>query len=732
MFNLLFTFLKGRLRFKFILLIIGFALVPLITVMVVTIFRLQTVEKENAYKQSRQIAQSAAKEIDSFIQSQFSILDNISNIYPQLKQDQEKQTFLERMLFKNSNFNELIIIDPAGIEIAKIHTQRVITKSDLTNRSSSPEYIALSSTGLFMGSSELVEGRPQFLIGRWIKDEEGKFLGGILAYVDARIMQEVVLNITSLENRGRAYIVDEKGVVVAHPDLSQILGQRKLTIPKVNNSQVYKNELKQEVLGVSFPIILSFPGSLKDKLDTHWFVVAEQYADIALAPVKQLTQFTVITLVIVLIISLLGTALFVNRIIRPIEQLHSASKKIGQGNFAYKVQIKTGDEIEDLGSEFNKMGDNLQTIINILRRNKELISAERDKLEVMLSGITDAVIALDLERRIVSFNAAAQRLTGYKKDEVLGKKIGELLSFYDENGKLAEAIYSPIRVTGFEGTVYERQNLMMETNEGRKASVNLITGQISEGLQANIGCILTLHDVTEEGRLEEMKLDFVSMAAHELRTPLTTINGYLSILQSEFKSLFSGDALLYLQRAMIASSQLRGLIENLLNVAGIERGMLTMKPKAVNWVELVGNAVEEMQSRASDKQVSLSFYPPIEALPLVKADPLRIGEVIYNILTNSINFTPSGGKITVSLERQGNYAITHISDNGVGIAKEDMLHLFTKFFRIVGRLQMGSKGTGLGLYISKSIVEMHQGKIWAESQIGKGTTVSFSLPFFES
>ena len=122
------------------------------------------------------------------------------------------------------------------------------------------------------------------------------------------------------------------------------------------------------------------------------------------------------------------------------------------------------------------------------------------------------------------------------------------------------------------------------------------------------------------------------------------------------------------------------------------------------------------------------FQPPAQVIPPVMADRLRITEVVTNLVANAINYTQPGGKINVTIERQGNEIITSVKDTGVGIPKEALPKLFTKFFRVTGKLTQGSKGTGLGLYISKAIVEMHKGRIWVDSEPGRGTTFSFSLP----
>ncbi len=397
----------------------------------------------------------------------------------------------------------------------------------------------------------------------------------------------------------------------------------------------------------------------------------------------------------------------------------------------------TKDEHEISKEEFSLMQDFSKIVTTVLedallyeqlKKDKVTISAERNKLAVTLSGITDAVIAVDLEHKIIIFNEACQRLTGYKVEEVLGKKIEAVLKVFDKDLEVATSAYCPIRTDTMEGVIFSKSLLRVVGK--KEAYVNLITGKIAEGAQNNLGCIMTMHDVTEERELEKMKLDFVSMAAHELRTPLTSLKGYLYIFIRDYLKLMDSKQTTILQRINISTQKLVTLVENLLSIARIERGTFTTNLQETDWVSVVKSAVAEVMPQAEDKKMELTLDLP-STLPKVRVDALRINEVLINLVTNAINYTARGGKITVSVEQKGMEVVTHISDTGQGIPKEALPHLFTKFFRVSGPLEQGSKGTGLGLYIAKSIISMHQGRIWVESEFGKGSTFSFSLPIFK-
>src|SRR3989338_3861223 len=365
-----------------------------------------------------------------------------------------------------------------------------------------------------------------------------------------------------------------------------------------------------------------------------------------------------------------------------------------------------------------------------LEKEKEQVAAERNKFLVALQSISDAVIAVDLEWNIIIFNKAAENLTGYAVEDVLGKPIFSVIKVFENGAQVPYTTYSPKIISGFEGVVFSKPILRICGLNNKESFVQLIAAQITEGSSVKLGSILTLHDITEEQELERMKLDFVSMAAHELRTPLTSIKGYIYIFIRDYLKFMDEKQATILQRMDISAQKLASLVENLLNIARIERGTFTVNLQPADWTALIKGAVSEVMAQVKDKGLELTLDLPPVGLPEVRVDRLRINEVLSNLLTNAINYSVSGGKIKVAVKLQGDEVITQVSDTGQGIPQEALPHLFTKFFRVSGPLEQGSKGTGLGLYIAKSITLMHHGRIWVDSQLNKGSTFSFALPVY--
>lgn len=379
----------------------------------------------------------------------------------------------------------------------------------------------------------------------------------------------------------------------------------------------------------------------------------------------------------------------------------------------------------------NAFNQQLQTLVEERTRDlsheKQMAEAERNKLHVVIASISDGILATDLQRRITVVNPAIEHITGYAPGELISNTVLDVLTF-TENGKRLDADdVCPIRTDGFEGTLLHKDSLKLKGKHTEK-DITLTVSQIKEGSVANVGCILTVHDRSKDQELEEMKLDFVSMAAHELRTPLTAIQGYVALLQEECLDAIPSEGKEYINRLAISSTTLSGLIDNLLQVSRIERNTFKIELEPTDIAPVIAGTVAAVTQEATSKQQRITIVSPDQPLPLVMADGFRINQVMTNLLANAIHYTQDNGTITVSTAVTPGTVTVTVADTGQGIPAEAIPKLFTKFFRISGALEEGSKGTGLGLYIVKSIVSMHGGSVSVESAMGKGTAFRFTLP----
>lgn len=586
-----------------------------------------------------------------------------------------------------------------------------------------------------------------------------KVIGVIKAQISLARLWDLIAEIKIGES-GYVYVVDDEGRLLAHPNeeysLSAVnLTSRPIVQQLLSNSRelseeerIYQNENGVEVIGNG------------EKIPSlGWGVILEQPLSEAYFYLYTYRNFFFGSLVVSFIVLMFITFLISDRITASIRELQDTAMALSAGNYMKRANVNTGDEIGTLAVSFNKMLDDLSEKIHLLEQQKHELDqkttqlilredelhekniqlekehvqalGERNKLEVVLQGINDAVIAVDMDRLVTIFNSAAEKITGYPASEVMGRPIEHIINLFDkENNLIPPEEYCLIRRDDFEGVIYANRRVHLFGNK-QSVMVDMITGKIAESEKVNMGCIITLHDISREIELDKMKLDFVSIAAHELRTPLTSIRGYLELLKQETINLLNNSQAKILNRVEIATVQLTGLMENLLSVAKIERGTYTLSLEKTNWIRLVSSRIEEFMPQIEDRELELVWNPPPEdEIPLVDIDPLRITEVLNNLLSNAIRYTQHG-KVEVVVEHRPdrNEVVTHIADTGQGIPPDALPHMFEKFFRVSGVLEQGSKGTGLGLYIAKSIIDLHGGEIWVESQ-GKdrGATFSFSLP----
>lgn len=230
-------------------------------------------------------------------------------------------------------------------------------------------------------------------------------------------------------------------------------------------------------------------------------------------------------------------------------------------------------------------------------------------------------------------------------------------------------------------------------------------------------------------QIDKLKDEFVSLASHELRTPMTAIKSYLWMALSGKGGVLSEKLKFYLDRAYTSTDRLIKLVNDMLNVSRIESGRIVLAIKPTNLNDLIADTITEVLPRAQELGVNVAFNP-MQNLPYVQADPDKIKEIIINLIGNSLKFTPQGGRIGVDISMSNDTALVKVSDNGKGISNENMAKLFQKFgtFGDSYLTKQSAQGTGLGLYISKSLIELHGGKIWAESDgEGKGTRFFFTL-----
>lgn len=413
--------------------------------------------------------------------------------------------------------------------------------------------------------------------------------------------------------------------------------------------------------------------------------------------------------------------IFIEYELRPLKSLLDNIKQQAQNNPHLLPPNVSHNEFSLLSGIFKTLETDLTTSNHELQLDQKMLDVQKQKFESMINAISDGVVAVDPQGKIMFMNSVALHLTNLKIEEANGQPLQTLIQLRDSDG-----IPVPLDKI-FKDPAMAKETLKMITkNSQADVKITAATSVDKSVMQY----MLVLHDMAKEKALMGIQIDFVSMASHELRTPLTSIIGYLSVFVDENKQKLTKENLEFLDRVMISAKQLSALIDNLIAVSKVERKAFSVNTSMVDWPPMVKKSVEDNRIAGSQKQIIVNFKPPTNPLPKISVDPVRINEVLNNLISNAVNYTQNGGTIEVGTYQDKDQVITYIKDNGRGIPKDAQQHLFTKFFRVQGALDTSSnsKGTGLGLYLSKSIVDLHHGKIWVESEEGHGATFYFSLP----
>ncbi|HSW74564.1 MAG TPA: ATP-binding protein [Candidatus Saccharimonadales bacterium] len=444
---------------------------------------------------------------------------------------------------------------------------------------------------------------------------------------------------------------------------------------------------------------------------SNWIVAAKIDSSEALAPISQLKNALIGIALFSSVVIIVVAAYFARFFTEPILRIARISKQIGQGDFSARSSVHRQDEIGALSNSVNGMGESLGQFV-------AHIESQRSRLEIILNSTEEAIVALNPQGIITTANKATAQLVGLPDSQLIGRNIAEIFDWSHAGAPFAVA-YTTIATT--------YPDLQYKATDGSVHFVTLNVAHVRGGQPAHLQqIIVTIHDETKSRELENMKIDFVSMAAHELRTPLAAIKGYLELISYKEKNV-SAETQKYLVQASKSTVELGSLINNLLDVTRIERGTLTLNMDTVDLAANVWQAVQDAQFTAADKNITLTFEGSKHGYS-VEADPIAIHEVVNNLISNAVKYTKDGGRVAVAIaDHDTNYEVT-VKDSGIGIPKLAVPNLFTKFYRVHGGLNSGSTGTGLGLFISKSIVERHNGTIKVVSQEGVGSTFSFTLP----
>ncbi len=727
---------KFRIGQRVLLLFIGVSLIPLLIAIIFLVRFGQNKLESDAVSQQLLVAQKSAGEVDNFLGSKVNVLIFQSQTSSIRKfQANEAALNLATAIKQDRDMEKITLVDKSGKEFVSVDRNGVL-----------PEHSDLSTNDAFKASTFLAgkeyigpvtydkDGKPRVVIAvpliRFTEQQDLSHLstadfgqyrtaddiqGVLIANYDLDNLWQSVLS-TQIGHGGYAYLVDDKGNLIAHPDSKFMATHQNIAnVHQVKHALSNEHDMHEAPSETGVPVISNFAPVSR----TNWSVIVEEPTASIFAATNTFTRYAVFAFIVIASAVIGLSLLFRRQLLNPIRNLSAGAHKIGAGDFNYMIPVTSQDELGDLASTFNSMGHNLSELVHDLQAKNLTLAAQEGKLSSIIQSVSDGVVALDTAGMIVNINPPAAKLLNKTEKKLIGQSFNKLFSFTRDN--------EPFELNFSKPGMFLYHDLILAADD--KHSYVDLSMAVVEPSNSSLSAIITLHDLTPSRELEMMKLDFVTIAAHELRTPLTVVRGYLNLINSDAINQLSVLNIENLQHAVIGAEQLSNIINNLLNVSRIERGAFHIVPTKTNIVELIKQVILQQQVTARLKDQKLVYVGSDEPV-YIYGDVSTISEVINNLVSNALKYTQANGHVNVKIVHDKEHVRLEVHDNGPGIPEAAQDHLFTKFYRVEHTLTSGNRGTGLGLFIARTIIEAHGGKIGVVSHVHKGSIFYFTLPLY--
>ncbi len=422
------------------------------------------------------------------------------------------------------------------------------------------------------------------------------------------------------------------------------------------------------------------------------------------AIVKRIIIFLAEAIAVGFVISIIVSYFVARKLTQPISNLTKSVKLISDGELDTKIEpAKSQNEIGMLTESIREMSTKLQKTISE-------VSTEKNKIEAVIQNMTDGVIAFSKNGRIIHINSTAKKMLNLDKIEKL--KFDKLFEEIGAEIKIGDLLYlegnRSCEVVAKHGDLSLKINFEVFDNEKNKTD----------------GVLAMIHDVTKQEKLELSRREFVANVSHELKTPLTTVKSHAETLldvigENKLAQSFANTIL-------NETDRMTRLVKDLLLISSLE-GKIVLNKTTFSLRDMINDVISTMSLVASEKGHRLQFEAMAE-IPDFYGDRDKLEQVLYNIISNSIKYTPNGGKITIKAGKLYSAFFVEVKDNGIGIPEGDLERIFERFYRVDKARSRELGGTGLGLSISKGIIDAHNGTIKVDSEVGKGTNVIISLP----
>jgi two-component system, OmpR family, phosphate regulon sensor histidine kinase PhoR len=418
-------------------------------------------------------------------------------------------------------------------------------------------------------------------------------------------------------------------------------------------------------------------------------------------------KIVLFSLALVFVLSVGFTYMISAFVSRPLQDMAGIAQAMAKGDFSRKPSVVPQDEIGDLSRALTNMSEEIRDKI-------DTITQERVKLDAVLSGMSEGVMAIDEKGAITLMNPAMRKLF--------------LIEVTPEGKKAVELVRNRIVVDILDRLLKDHERIASgEMFFGlSEEKVFMVNGVLLQKNNQTSGAVLVFHDITELRRLEKVRQDFVANVSHELRTPIASIKGYAeTLLDGALEDPANRQG--FIKTIHENSDRLAHLIDDLLDLSRIESGKMKMTFAPVELKAVVQRSLNILEKQIADKRLAVTIDVP-DSFPKVLADEARLSQVLLNLLDNAVKYTPDGGAVRVVAFAKEKFVQVDVADNGLGISDNDLPRIFERFYRVDKARSRELGGTGLGLSIVKHIVQAHNGEVSVRSELGRGSTFSFTIP----
>lgn len=702
----------------------------------------------------------------------------------------KKETLEATAISKANHIKSFLEEKKEDIEIAATH-QELLNEELVEIRDINDEYyelFVLDSRGIIIASSDEDKigldrsDRDYFINARketFIKDvyfpEENNtpallFATAqneniLVARVKSKFLDEITLERDGLGETGEIYLINkEKKIITPSRFIEDAILNIEVDTINSRNCFSMKDHPTMHTEHGAVEFFKDYRGV--EVMGTHvyipemdWCLLAEVDKKEAITPVSRLITISIVLIIVIILLVFIISFFFSRSISKPIKLLQKGTEIIAKGNLDYRVGINKNDEVGQLSQAFDKMVVAIRqsrervdrrvkeqtrsimetqkalkkqqgAILNVVedvQEEKDLVQKERNRTEAILQGIGDGVFFVDKDLNIRIFNKIAEKISGFTAKEAIGKRYDKVLKFINEkDNKVNDKFIKDALSFGIITTMANHAELIRKN--GIRVPVADSAAPLKDTRGRVIGCVVVFRDVTKEREIDKAKTEFVSLASHQLRTPLSTIKWYLEIVLDEANERLSVEEKDYLKEVYDSNERMIHLVGALLNVSRIELGTFAIAPKLVDVKRIVEQSLAEVLPEISKKKLKITKKINSK-LPAIKVDPNLFKIVVDNLLTNAIKYTPEKGFVSLELSiKDKKELLIKVSDTGYGIPENQQKMIFEKLFRADNVRQQDTTGTGLGLYITKAIIEKSGGKIWFDSVVNKGSNFYATIP----